>query len=170
LRAIFAELHRHEEVRPLPLSRRLEDRRICRSSGLVAGPHCPTAHEWFRPGHAPREDCPFHDATSHANVAPRTPSRAEVTPLRLVSPTPGLHLAMDPRIPDALERFPLRLAAAAPDARIDWLVDDRVVGTTSSGRREFLWPLAPGLHTARAQLRPASGVMFETDAVQFVVK
>jgi penicillin-binding protein 1C len=170
LRAIFAELHRYGEVRPLPLSRRLEDRRICRSSGLVPGPHCPIAHEWFRPGHAPREDCPFHDATSHAAEAPPGTSRVEVGPLRLASPTPGLHLAMDPRIPDSLERFPLRLAAATPDARIDWLVDGRVVGTTSSGRREFLWPLTPGMHTARAQLWPASGVALETDAVQFVVK
>ena len=91
-------------------------------------------------------------------------------PLRLASPTPGLHLAMDPRIPDALERFSLRLAANVPDARIDWLVDDRVVGKTPAGRSSFLWPLAQGAHRARARVHPAEGQPFETDAVSFVVK
>jgi penicillin-binding protein 1C len=170
LRAIFAELHRHGQARPLALSRRLEDRPICRNSGLVPGPRCPTAQEWFRPGHAPRDVCPLPHGSAHAAAAPGAPSRGEGAPPRLASPTPGLHLAMDPRIPDGLERFPLRLAAAAPDARIDWLVDGRIVGSTSDGRGEFLWPLAPGPHTARARLRPASGVLLETDAVPFVVK
>jgi penicillin-binding protein 1C len=167
LRAIFAELHRHQQARPLALSRRLVDRSICRISGLVPGRDCPTAQEWFRPNRAPRDRCRLHATTSHAATEPRG---AESALPRLTSPTPGLHLAMDPRIPDALERFPLRLEAPLPSARIDWIVDGEVVGTTAGRRHEFLWPLAPGAHSAAAQLQSASGAVLETDRVRFLVK
>jgi penicillin-binding protein 1C len=167
LRGIFADLHRHDEGRGLVLDRRLARHEICRVSGRAPGAHCPVTQEWFRPVHAPGERCALHDGDAKL-VARAEPE--ELPSLHLVSPTPGLHLAVDPRIPDGLESFAFRLAPGAPHAAVDWLVDGEVVGTTPPGTRHFLWPLARGPHTARARARPRADLAIETEAVSFLVK
>ncbi len=143
LRAVFAEVHRHQRPAALQISRRLARHSICRQSGAVPRPRCPTAEEWFRPGRQPLVSCRLHD-----DQEGETEVLAEV---RLASPTPGLHLALDPRIPDPLERFPLRLVESAGVRRVEWIVNDRVASVTQ-GQGEFLWPLERGSHSARARV------------------
>lgn len=74
LRAVFAELNRHEDFEPLHLSARLLPVEICRGSGLRAGPNCPRMIEWFKPASAPRETCRLHQpavaATSAVELRP----------------------------------------------------------------------------------------------------
>jgi penicillin-binding protein 1C len=168
LRAIFADLHRHEEGRGLVLDRRLARHEICRVSGRAPGALCPVTQEWFRPGHAPGEHCALHGGA--AQLVAARPEPGDLASLQLVSPTPGLHLAVDPRIPDGLESFAFRLGPDAPHAAVDWLVDDEVVGTTPPGTRHFLWPLARGPHTARARAWPRADLSIETEAVSFLVR
>jgi penicillin-binding protein 1C len=167
LRALFAELNRDTDTSPLFLSPHLLPERICRLSGQHATPHCPSLREWFVPGTVPAQFCPLHQPTEH----PATVATAPAASLRLLRPTPGLHMAMDPRIPDALEVFPFTLPKDLPVQRVDWLVDGQLVGSTGPNEHRFLWPLARGLHTVQAQVWPAADAApAVTPAVEFVVK
>lgn len=161
LRGIFAELRRHEESKPLFLSRTLVSRQICTKSGKLATRQCPIVPEWFRPEMAPKKHCTAH--TDHQRLASAVPVKE--TPLRLESPTPGLHIALDPRIPDELERFQFRVSAAGDAELVEWVVDDEVIGTTPT----FLWHPERGRHVAQARVW-ISGELTETDPVPFLVK
>nr|XP_061811047.1 penicillin-binding protein 1A-like [Nerophis lumbriciformis] len=145
LRAVFAEAHRHQRPAALGLSRRLARHPICRQSGARPSPTCPTAEEWFRPGREPLGACLLH-GDHEVEIDGRA-----LPAVRLTSPTPGLHLALDPRIPDPLERFPLRLADSAGVRRVEWIVDGRVASVTR-GEGEYLWPVERGSHSARARV------------------
>ena len=94
--------------------------------------------------------------------------------LRLESPTPGLHIALDPRIPDELERFVFRLTPGADAKRVEWILDERIVAATDvrePASSTYLWPLARGSHTARARVfREGLAKPLETESVSFVVK
>ena len=171
LRAVFAELNRNEETRPLAMNARLVPALICRASGLTAGPHCPSMQEWFEGGKIPAGLCPLH-------VEPRTAGDAEglltaggKDELRLQQPTPGLRLAKDPRIPAELEAFPLTISKHLQADKVEWIVDGTTVGTTGPGEHRFLWPLVKGSHLARARIW-ASGnpTPSETPEVQFMVR
>jgi penicillin-binding protein 1C len=164
LRALFADLHRDLDTRPLARSAHLTPVTICRLTGQRASPQCPTMREWFVPGTVPEHSCPLHQP---AAAAPSV--TAPLIPLRLVRPTPGLQLAMDPRIPDALEAFPFALPNNVPAVRVDWLVDGRRVGSTA--RSTFLWPLVRGSHTVQARVWQVEHVEpVDTPVVEFVVK
>jgi penicillin-binding protein 1C len=164
LRAIFADLHRDLDTRPLARSAQLTPGIICRVTGQRASPQCPTIREWFVPGTEPAHVC-----TLHQPGAPVAPVAATLTPLRLLRPTPGLQLAIDPRIPDALEAFPFALPENVPAVRVDWLVDGHLVGSTA--RSTFLWPLVRGSHTVQARVWQAEHIEpVDTPVVEFVVK
>ena len=167
LRAIFAELARETEPRPLYLSRKLRRVPICRVSGAAAGHDCPKVEEWFREGDLPLAACTLHGGAQVAKSIRSAPSRAA----RLVQPTPGLHLALDPRIPDELEAFAFQIEAAATPIQVDWFVDDALAGSTVAGERRFVWSLERGEHIAYARVRfNGAGEPAQTDRVRFRVK
>jgi penicillin-binding protein 1C len=166
LRALFADLHRDLDTRPLARSARLSPVTICRLTGQRASPQCPTMREWFVPGTAPERLCPLHQPAAAAAPVVATPAA-----LRLVRPTPGLQLAMDPRIPDALEVFPFTLPKNVPVIRVDWLVDGHIVGSTARHTHQFLWPLVRGRHIVQARIwQEGHPEPIDTPAVEFIVK
>ncbi|MCI0526147.1 MAG: hypothetical protein L0Y56_01655, partial [Nitrospira sp.] len=205
LRAIFAELNRHEESQPLYRSPRLASIKICRISGQLASPNCPTLLEWFELQTAPVQLCPLHQTLSqetkgeagddhnfgHLIISTRSQAEPknektgrsydqtpmEVTEddnyksLHLLQPPPGLQLALDPRIPDELEAFPFLLPEGFGIVKVDWIVDGHMIGSTSKGENQFLWPVSRGIHKVQAnmwledQTHPV-----ETPEVEFVVK
>jgi penicillin-binding protein 1C len=168
LRAVFAELRRGEEPRPLFLSRKLRRVQICRESGAAALPQCPLMEEWFRREHVPDRPCPIHGPYSNEPASSHG-AASEENVVRLLKPTEGLHLAMDPRIPDDVEAFAFEVASPAVPERIEWFVDDVLVATTDD--LQFTWPLVRGKHTAHARLSVAdSSAPVDTERVQFVVK
>ena len=167
LRAVFAELRRGEEPRPLFLSRKLRLVQICDDSGAVALPDCPSMEEWYRREHVPDRPCPIHG--SQSNEPASTHLAGERNIARLLKPTEGLHLALDPRIPDDVEAFAFEVASAEVPERIEWFVDDVLVATTNGV--QYTWPLVRGQHTAHARLSVAdSNAPVETERVRFVVK
>ena len=170
LRAIFAELHRHTQSKSLFLSRKLVSRRICTKTGALAGNSCPTATEWFRPERAPAASCSTH---SGHQGSPSPQTLFEI-PIRLQSPTPGLHIALDPRIPDELEQFAFQLSAGPDALRVEWILDDRVIATSRASEPSFpnlLWHPTRGTHTARARVwTGALEAPVETGPVSFIVK
>ncbi len=198
LRALFAELNRSIDPRPLRLSSTLVSVPVCRVSGLGAGPGCPRLDEWFLPGTAPGETCPLHgtgagrDSESRVSefsryrmdqpekdrrernaVTPRPPGKERPTSGRVVleQPTDGLRLAMDPHVPDELEAFALRLAHSTPVMRTEWLVDGVVVGRTGPEVRGWLWPMSRGAHRAQARVwLPGLEEPVETGTAAFEVR
>ncbi len=153
LRAVFAEINRHRETRPLYLSPRLVMMDVCRDTGQPADGRCLNVSEWFVRGTQPR---------------PGPGPDTQPAVIYLQQPSPGLQLAMDPRIPDDKEAFLFKLAGTGRRIRVVWLVDGQVCATTMTG--EFLWPLQRGKHTAQAVVwRDPSDQPVETTTVAFVV-
>jgi len=167
LRAIFAELRRNRESKPLLLSRELTAQDVCTHTGRLPTRACPTTREWFRPESVPTIVCSTHTRPQVAEVV------AEAA-LRLESPTPGLHIALDPRIPDELEKFAFRLAPGADAQRVEWILDEQVIAATEVVEPDsstYLWHPARGSHTARARVfREGLAEPLETESVSFVVK
>jgi len=191
LRSVFAELNRHEEPQPLYLSPHLTSAKICRITGQLAGPNCPTLLEWFEPSKIPTRPCPLHQIPSREEkFAAGTPRWEEVgeeggpdfpqevepvgdnsEPVHLIRPTPGLQLAMDPRIPDELEAFPFLLSEEIKPVKVDWVVDGHLAGSTSKNEHQFLWPLSRGNHRVHANVwLEEQRDPIETQEVEFVVK
>lgn len=170
LRSIFAELNRFEETRPLALSPRLAVAKICARTGLRPRASCPVILEKFLPGSLPAATCGhLHESETERAVA----GRQDDGPVRLLQPSAGLQLVMDPHIPDASEAYALKIAGDIPPRKTEWLVDGQLAGTTGENTRQFLWPLARGLHLAQARVWRETGDRLDpltTPAVQFMVK
>jgi len=151
--------------------------RICRLSGLRAGPDCPTMTEWFMPGTEPTRDCDWHRGGrvvlpaeyaewSGGSEAPGrgpgvnppglTPNSAP-EPFRIQSPLDGDRYALPVGTDARYATIALR-ATGGDGSRVRWFVDGREW-------REERWRLSPGHHVIRARtLRGAS------DEVQIEVR
>jgi penicillin-binding protein 1C len=155
LRAVFNELNRYNETRALYLSPKLVQMQICRKTGELATGNCPSRMEWFIPGTEPA-----------AVIEDKS-----IKKIYLTQPSPGLQIAMDPRIPDENEAFALHLSNTPLEAtKIEWLINDKVIGTSSAKERKFLWNLELGTHTAQAKIWSDSDAPLTTASVRFYVK
>jgi penicillin-binding protein 1C len=155
LRAVFNELNRYNKTRALYLSPKLVQMQICRKTGQIATGNCPSRMEWFIPG------------TEPAAVI----ENKSIKKIYLTQPSPGLQIAMDPRIPDENEAFALRLSNTDLKAtKIEWIIDGKVIGTTSAKQKKFLWNLQLGTHTAQAKIWSDSDAPLTTASVRFYVK
>jgi penicillin-binding protein 1C len=154
LRAVFAELNRHQKTRPLYSSPRLVKVEVCRDTGQLVDQRCPGYSEWFIPGTQPGDNRAVPD---------------EKISYHLLRPTNDLQLAMDPRIPDHHEAFSFKLAQLPTGASVDWYVDDKLTSTTST--TEYIWPLQRGEHQVQAIVRfKRHHRLAQTPPVRFVVK
>ena len=124
LRAIFNELNRGREVRPLYFSDRLVKQRVCIADGLPADGDCEARDEWFLPGTRP------------------TGAVGKEPVVRIRKPGPGLLLAMDPRIPDEAEYFEFALNRGEDVAAVTWYINARPVATTA--QPTWQWKLGKG--------------------------
>jgi penicillin-binding protein 1C len=166
LRAVFAELNRYEETKPLYLSPQLVKVNICRTTGQRVTGDCPSRIEWFVPGTEPSLNMPVVAAVDTMNTMNMK------KPLFLRQPSPGLQLAMDPRIPDELEAYALVLSEIPLETNsVEWLIDGELIGTTASDTHQFLWPVKRGTHIAQARIWPVdSDEALATPVVKFYVK
>ena len=131
--------------------------RICRLSGMRAGPDCPTADEWFIPGSEPADECDWHRngevtmpatytewlATERGAGTPVT-GRAAASPagFRIMSPLDGDRYSVPPSVDARYSTVALRAAGASGAVR--WSVDGRAF------RSERL-ALVPGSHVIQAE-------------------
>ena len=131
--------------------------RICRVSGMRAGPDCPTADEWFIPGSEPADACDWHrhgDVTMPAaytewlaterGSGTRVAGRVAASPVgfRIVSPLDGDRYSVPPSVDARYSTVALRAAGASGVVR--WSVDGRAF------RAERL-ALVPGSHVIEAE-------------------
>jgi penicillin-binding protein 1C len=158
-------------VLPTPAQAGAVPVRICRLSGLRAGPDCPPMTEWFVPGTEPARSCDWHrggrvelpaeyaDWAADAHYVPGpgpaigAASAADAGGFRILSPQNGDRYAFpvggDPRY----ATIALRVSEGGDGSRVRWFVDGREW-------REQRWRLVPGRHTVRAvNSRGASDVV-----------
>ena len=170
LRAVFSELNRFDEAKPLYLSPRLSSIKICSISGLRSGPSCPSMKEWFRSDQIPVKTCPIHEGIS-SNAESLMVQHKSDEVINLLQPTSYLQLAMDPRIPDNREAFPFTLPAELVTNKVIWYVDNKAVGTTVKNENTYLWHISKGQHVAYAQIwLHNKHDPIETQKVSFTVK
>jgi len=148
-------------VLPTPAQAGAVPVRICRLSGLRAGPDCPPMTEWFIPGTEPVRSCDWHrggrvelpvEYADWAAGAPHAPgpgpaigaaSTADADAFRILSPQNGDRYTVpaggDPRY----ATIALRASEGGDGSRVRWFVDGREW-------REARWRLVPGRHSVRA--------------------
>ncbi len=168
VRSIFNELDRHEDSKPLYMSSNIVQLSICRKTGLLQTPDCPSQDEYFAPGTEPTKPCTVHSKTTIVS----TESKETIS---IKQPSPGLRLARDPRIPDELERFEFILDGVHIEGRhlikVQWIVDDRMVGTSEDMNGSYKWKLTPGAHTVYAKIYTNSSTLYkETKQTRFYVR
>lgn len=125
--------------------------RICRLSGLRAGPECPPMTEWFMPGTEPVRDCDWHrggrvtlpvEYAAWAGDAPWT--GPEPAGFHILEPRDGDRYSIPVGAQARYATIALRASGAGDDTTgLRWFVDGREW-------RETRWPLAPGRHVIRA--------------------
>ncbi|HET7619207.1 MAG TPA: penicillin-binding protein 1C [Vicinamibacterales bacterium] len=101
---------------------------------------------------------------SGAHVAPARVAasvRSEKPLLEIANPPAGAIYSIDPTLRPEFQALPLRATTGTPTT-VTWMVDGRVVGTTSS-ERALSWPLKVGTHHISA--RDAAGRVAETRVV-----
>jgi len=151
---------------------------ICALSGMRANPWCPTrATEWVRAEDEP-VPCSWHHQSDEGLLTiypPEYRSWAEMgtltflkrdthnfaPPVAIASPPAGAIYSMDPTLRSEFQALPLRAVTSSPTT-LTWLVDGRLLGTTSS-ERPLTWPLAVGTH--RIEVRDVEGRSVETKIV-----
>lgn len=184
LRTLFAELNRLSPPRPLARprpstgslrarqgqvltfdSRPLRQREGVRSQRTDTPPVVPYVR---RVSVAPT---PHIESARSRPLASATPRSVRGLPRpRLVTPTPGLHIALDPRVPIEHQHLTLELDRNVPRAgrAIRWYLNGTLLGENDSYR--WRWPLSRGRHVVRAELARPSGDSFSTEAVAFYVR
>ena len=163
-RAVLATAERFSPgALPLPASAGAVPVTICRLSGLLAGPDCPHATEWFAPGTTPARICDWHrdgqvvlpaeyaewqqEAAGPAeSVARRT--GADTAPsdgrLHILSPRAGDRYRVPPGVEPRYATVALRAAGGDPSEPVRWFVDGARLA-------EPRWALTTGSHVIRAQ-------------------
>ncbi len=151
LRSLFNELNHNRDVRPLYFSDRLDKQRVCIETGEAENGNCDARDEWFIAG-------------THPQINTVIPT----TDIRIRKPGKGLMMAMDPRIPDEYEYFEFKLTDIANIKRVDWFVNDRLVGTTDNNA--YQWKLAKGNFVGKAEVwLTGRDVPLVTEAVAYKV-
>ena len=138
---------------------------ICRLSGMLAGPSCPTATEWFLPGSGPGARCDWHApdggvllppqfadwasqsrlaAVSGSRSAARSAGDTVASRFHITSPAGGDVFRFVPGVDPRYATIGLRAAGAPARDEVRWSVDGRAV-------RGSRLPLLPGRHVIRAE-------------------
>ncbi|HEU4620103.1 MAG TPA: penicillin-binding transpeptidase domain-containing protein, partial [Gammaproteobacteria bacterium] len=180
LRSVFASLERGKSTERLYLSPRLAERRVCvpLPESAAGGDGCIERDEWFLPGGEPAAAKGGEPAERAASVSTadrgllrpagkESARSSRPEPIRLRQPTPGLRLAYDPRLPADAQVFRFVLDGAAPDDRVDWVVDGE---TVSCPAPEYRWAVTRGEHRVSAAVRRGGALVAEIPEVAFEVK
>jgi penicillin-binding protein 1C len=156
----------------------LPEREICALSGRPANTWCPSRLREHLPA-ADEPPCSWHHqsddgvitiwppkyrewARANGLMTDRQPTivaasmRAQKVnaasarePLAIVNPPTGATYFIDPTLRREFQTLALRVVASTPGT-IEWRVNDRAVGTSSS-EASMAWPLAPGTHRISAR-------------------
>ena len=110
----------------------IEKRRICKLSGMLAGPDCDTDEEYFLTGTAPSEICTYHRDKKIAlpevysdwaieNIPSQLLIIDESSQYRIIKPGNGDVYRFDSSVPDSTQEIELKAIPETPD--IEWSVN-----------------------------------------------
>jgi len=131
--------------------------KICRLSGMRAGPDCPTVDEWFIPGSEPDSECDWHRhgqltmpaaytewLATERGAGAHLPVAVAPSPVgfRIVSPLDGDRYSVPPSVDARYSTVALRAAGARGPVR--WSVDGRPFAASRLA-------LVPGTHVISAE-------------------
>ncbi|MGD8866319.1 MAG: penicillin-binding protein 1C [Gemmatimonadales bacterium] len=170
-RVVPGELPTPAEAGAIPVA-------VCRLSGLVATPECPSLIDWFAPGSEPHSECDWHregrvilppqyaewtqrhePGVEFVAALEEPASVQSVVPrFRIVAPQDGDRYTRPPNTDPRYASIALRAVGPIDSGPVRWWVD----GTEMAVPR---WQLQPGLHTIRAEV--SSG---ESDEVTIFVE
>jgi penicillin-binding protein 1C len=162
-RAVLATARRYDAgVLPTPAATGAVPAAICRLSGLAATSRCPSAIEWFAPGHVPDTPCDWHREkgvvlpTEYTEWSERVSAEgpARVTAAHqtepshsaafgLVSPVDGDVYRVPPGADPRFATVALRAVGSGSHGGVRWYVDGRQ-------HRSVRWELEKGVHRIRA--------------------
>ncbi|NQD37800.1 penicillin-binding protein 1C [Permianibacter sp. IMCC34836] len=152
-RAIFSELNRQHDSKPLWLSPKLIKAPVCLTKSTDS--NCTYRDEWFVAGTQP--------------VSAATPLQHKTeAALHFLQPTDYLDMAMDPRIPDDLERFHFELAGVNGAKKIRWKLNDALLAETKVAT--YLWPMRRGQYALQAEVSFVDGKSRLIGPIHFTVK
>ena len=170
----------------------LPEREICALSGMPAHPWCPSRRrerlpradeppcswhhqsdegvitiwppkyrEWARANGLIETDRAERPAVATTGRRAAATAPAAGRPLEIVNPPSGATYFIDPTLRREFQSLSLRVVASAPGA-IEWRVNDRALGTSSS-EAALSWPLVAGTH--RISARDERGHVAEASVV-----
>lgn len=95
-------------------------------------------------------DCPCRDVRGRFD-SPDTRAVGDTARRPTANPPSGATYSIDPTLRREFQTLALR-AVAQENARIDWHIDDHLLGSTSA-EVPLMWPLRPGTHRIVARDR-----------------
>lgn len=153
MRAMFSELNRHSETKPLFISRKLVRYDICTETGLIDNGQCTTAKEWFLATNQPSMNPSVVDNVSYA----------------IAQPVDQMLVARDPRIADGSEALEFKLNHDEGVHKVDWFVNDQLIASTP--KTSYYWPLQAGEFSVSAKVyQQRKSEVVETQRVSYEVK
>jgi membrane carboxypeptidase/penicillin-binding protein PbpC len=156
----------------------LDPRRNCRVAGGTPAEGAvvqtfrllpPEAEAWAAAAGVPRIPERVCAAALPAAAAQEPPRRAAAPQPGLVAPAPGAVFALNAAVPRQRQRIMLEARAGAPGAQVTILINGAAVAQFDGPPYRALWPLEPGEHRARVEVRDAQGQVWRSDETIFTV-
>ncbi|MCH2038146.1 MAG: transglycosylase domain-containing protein [Rickettsiales bacterium] len=154
LRAIFAELVKYQDTRPLRLDKQLIQHEVCLDSKRLktGNRNCPSYAEWFVEGTQP----PYDQEV-----------KTKKQRIKLIQPVQGLHLAMNPRVAPNAQAFEFLIHGVDDKETVRWNINGDHI-ETNGGR--YVWAMHKGTHKMKATIYQQDGTIVVLNEVRFHVK
>lgn len=158
LRSIFTELNKYQKTKPLNIHKRLVRYDLCFDTKQIKieDQECETYTEWFVPEITP-------------STIPKCNERSKE--IKMITPTPNLHVAYDPRIPIKSQALEFLIDGVEQKDDVLWNINGKNVNT-KGGR--YIWTLEKGINKVSAIIRGGEDKrkreVAHIDEIQFFVK
>lgn len=87
--------------------------------------------------------------------------------IKVIHPTPNLHLAIHPRIPENNQKFRFLISGIQTGDMIEWKIGKEIIKTESD---HLLWQLRRGKHFVRARVLRNNFIVHESSKIPIIVK
>lgn len=154
MRAMFAELNKLGQSKPLFLSPKLVQRSVCNDTGAFSNGRCASRHEYFLPNQRPGHSLELTQAKTDQPIIVgqvRQSQSVKTTPnYQLLAPIDQSLMAYDPRIPDELQQFEFKLNTHQGIRRVEWYLNDQLLASNQGASQ--LWQIQRGQYTLKAKV------------------
>ncbi len=146
--AIYLSNHGHSFSQAVPDGLNIVQERICKLSGMLAGPECDSDYEYFIKGTEPKDNCDWHHSRTVEFpdeymkwASENYIDKVRIKPaddLRIIYPVDGDIFQISAEIPDRSQQITFKANSKYPD--VVWFINGRKI----AGGKNALWQLQPG--------------------------